>query len=56
VVARGSTYAVKTSRITTRPPTSRFTSVASTPNGATSHPVRIPVTIISACTSTDIAR
>jgi hypothetical protein len=55
MVARGSTYVVKVSRVMTSPPTSRFARVATTPNGATSQCVLIPATISSACSSTDIA-
>ncbi len=54
VVARGSTNDVNVRRMMTSPPRSRFARVASMPNGATVHPVAIPVTIMSTCASSDI--
>ncbi len=56
VVARGNMKVVNVRRMITSPPTSRLLSVASIPNGAISHPVVIPATISSACSSTEIAR
>ena len=56
VVARGSTKVVNVMRMMTRPPMSRFTSVASMPNGPTTQPVPTPTTIMSAWARIDRAR
>ncbi len=55
IVARGRAKLVNVRRITTSPPSSRFTSVASMPNGAISHRVVTPTVIMSAWASSDSA-
>ncbi len=56
VVPRGSTNVVNDMRMMTRPPISRFSSVASMPNGPTTQPVPTPTTIMSAWARIDRAR